>query len=47
MDKVHKPSDSECYTPPSEPIKFHKDTGIFALLTKLTNLPNLLTKLTN
>jgi hypothetical protein len=23
MDKVHKPSDSECYTPSSEPFRFY------------------------
>jgi hypothetical protein len=29
MNKVHKPSNSECYTPQSEPFRFHKITFAF------------------
>jgi hypothetical protein len=28
MDKVHKPSDSECYTPLSEPFRFYMTSRV-------------------
>jgi hypothetical protein len=35
MDKVHKPSDSECYTPSSEPFMFRKFVSSLFILSFL------------
>jgi hypothetical protein len=37
MDEVHKPTDSECYTPPLEPFRFYHELTSSTIQSNPTN----------